>query len=54
MAASKRAMGFKEVTPHQSTVARLFRRLDPALRAASLPAWDMRVAVSEEQGHGRH
>jgi len=38
-AASKRAMGFaKGVTPHQSTVARLFRRLDPALLSAVLTA----------------
>jgi predicted transposase YbfD/YdcC len=36
-AASKRAMGFaKGVTPHQSTFARLFRRLDPALLSALL------------------
>jgi predicted transposase YbfD/YdcC len=35
--ARKRAMGFaKGVTPHQSTVARLFRRLDPALLSAAL------------------
>ncbi len=40
-AASKRAMGFaKGVTPHQSTVARLFHRLDPALRSAALTAHD--------------
>ena len=37
--ASKRAMGFaKRVTPHQSTVARLFRRLDPALLSTALTA----------------
>jgi predicted transposase YbfD/YdcC len=36
-AASKRAMGFaKGVTPHQSTFARLFRRLDPAALSAAL------------------
>ena len=36
-AASKRAMGFaKGVTPHQSTIARLFRRLDPAALSAAL------------------
>jgi len=34
--ASKRAMGFKGVTPHQSTFARLFRRLDPALLSVAL------------------
>ena len=35
--ATKRAMGFaKGVTPHQSTFARLFRRLDPALLSAAL------------------
>ncbi len=28
-------------------------RADITLRAASLPAWDMREAVSEERGHGR-
>jgi predicted transposase YbfD/YdcC len=40
-AASKRAMGFaKGVTPHQSTVARLFHRLDPALLSAALTAHD--------------
>ncbi len=38
-AASKRAMGFpKGVTPHQSTVHRLFRRLDPAVLSAVLTA----------------
>ena len=36
-------------------IATLFAsRADTALRAASLPAWDMREAVSEERGHGRH
>jgi hypothetical protein len=36
-AASKRAMGFaKGVTPHQSTFARLFRRLDPAALSIAL------------------
>ncbi len=36
-AASKRAMGFpKGVTPHQSTLSRLFRRLDPAVLSAVL------------------
>ncbi len=36
-------------------IATLFAsRADIALRAASLPAWDMREAVSEEHGHGRH
>ena len=36
-AASKRAMGFvKGITPHQSTFARLFRRLDPALLSTAL------------------
>jgi len=35
--ASKRAMGFtKGVTPHQSTFARLFRRLEPAVLSAVL------------------
>lgn len=35
--ARKRAMGFaKGVTPHQSTFARLFRRLDPALLSMAL------------------
>jgi len=29
-------------------------RADDALRAASLPAWDMREATTEERGHGRH
>jgi len=29
-------------------------RADTALRAASLPAWDMREAMTEERGHGRH
>jgi predicted transposase YbfD/YdcC len=29
-------------------------RADLALRAASLPAWDMREAGSAERGHGRH
>lgn len=36
-AVSKRAMGFaKGVTPHQSTFARLFRRLDPTLLSVAL------------------
>ncbi len=36
-------------------IATLFAsRADVALRAASLPAWDMREAVSTERGHGRH
>lgn len=36
-------------------IATLFAsRADAALHAASLPAWDMRAAVSEERGHGRH
>jgi hypothetical protein len=35
--ARKRAMGFpKGMTPHQSTFARLFRRLDPAVLSAAL------------------
>ncbi len=34
---SKRAMGFaKGVTPHPSTFARLFRRLDPAVLSSAL------------------
>ena len=37
-AASTRAMGFKGVTPHQSTFQRLFRRLDPALLSTALTA----------------
>ncbi len=36
-------------------IATLFAcRADLTLRAASLPAWDMREAVGEECGHGRH
>jgi len=36
-------------------IATLFAsRTDIALRAASLPAWDMREAITEERGHGRH
>ncbi len=36
-------------------IATLFAsRADLALRAASLPAWDMREAASEDKGHGRH
>ena len=36
-------------------IATLFAsRADIALRAASLPAWDMREATTEERGHGRH
>jgi hypothetical protein len=36
-------------------IATLFAtRADTALRAASLPPWDMREAVSAERGHGRH
>jgi predicted transposase YbfD/YdcC len=39
-AGRKRAMGFpKGVTPHQSTVARLFRRLDPGVLSAALTAY---------------
>jgi predicted transposase YbfD/YdcC len=35
-------------------IATLFAsRADIALRAASLPAWDMRAATTEERGHGR-
>ncbi len=38
---TKRAMGFtRGVTPHQSTIQRLFRRLDPALLSAVLRAHD--------------
>ncbi len=36
-------------------IATLFAtRADAALRAASLPAWDMREGATEERGHGRH
>lgn len=36
-------------------IATLFAsRADAALSAASLPAWDMRAAASEERGHGRY
>jgi len=36
-------------------IATLFAsRADIALRAASLPAWDMREAITEGRGHGRH
>ncbi len=36
-------------------IATLFAcRADAALRAASLPAWGMREAMTEECGHGRH
>ncbi len=45
----------KENQPQLSRdiVALFACRADIALRAASLPAWDMREAVSAERGHGR-
>ncbi len=39
---------------HRDIVTLFARRADAALRAASLPAWDMRAAVSAERGHGRY
>ena len=39
---------------HRDIVTLFANRADAALRAASLPAWDMRVAVVEERGHGRY
>ncbi len=38
---------------HRDIVTLFASRADVALRAASLPAWDMREVVSEERGHGR-
>jgi len=39
---------------HRDIVTLFASRADAALRAASLPAWDMREAMTEERGHGRH
>lgn len=39
---------------HRDLVTLFAARADAALRAASLPAWDMREAVHAERGHGRH
>jgi predicted transposase YbfD/YdcC len=46
----------KETQPqvHRDIVTLFASRADVALRAASLPAWDMRETVIVEHGHGRH
>jgi predicted transposase YbfD/YdcC len=51
-ATRKRAMGFKGVTPHQSTFSRLFRRLDPALLSAVLSAHCAPPIAAGERGRG--
>lgn len=39
---------------HRAIAILFATRADAALCAASLPAWDMRAATTEERGHGRH
>ncbi len=39
---------------HRDIATIFASRTDPALRAASLPEWDMREAMTEECGHRRH